>query len=260
MFAKDRQNAIMEILIEDRQINVSRLSTQFGVSEVTIRKDLENLENAGLLIRTHGGAVIRDSAEENLSFGSASEIERCPVISRIAASLINDDELVYLGSDTVCTAIATLLLDRKRLSVITNNLSAAQTLSGSSSTKTIIPGGLVYNDDNICFTAGTDTIRSLEQFHYDKMIISIDAANLSSGLAMRNAELRDLYQIVLKRNTKKIFCISGDAFERNAMFRLCELNTPDIVISDERIPEPFIECFYKNRIKVFTSYDLEKIE
>ena len=103
MFTKDRRKAIQELLIENRQINVSRLSTQFGVSEVTIRKDLEYLESIGFLIRTHGGAVLKDAAlPTGFSINTGSRYAEN--ISKIAASLVNDGDVIYLGSDVFGTS------------------------------------------------------------------------------------------------------------------------------------------------------------
>lgn len=261
MFSSDRRNAIQQLLVKNKRLDVVRLSAQFGVSEVTIRKDLEYLENQGVLIRTHGGAVIRESSQESsdelphTQFPFSEPILR---MGRIAANLINDNELIYLGTCPICTAMASYLTSKK-ITVVTNNLSVASTLSQTSSVKVIIAGGILGYDDDTAFSYGTDTVSFLAKNNYDKAILGIDAVNMKGGFALRNSDIQTIYQEVLAESATKIFCVSGERFDKKAFFQLAPIDFPDMIISDEQMPEEYIGLFYQHGIKVFTSYDVESL-
>ena len=141
MFANERRNYIKKLILQNKKIEVFRLSTQLGVSEVTIRKDLEYLENTGFLIRTHGGAVLNEAFGSSGDNGSDLTPQHIQTISNTASCLIDNGDLIYLGADTLCTAIAQKLLQRQMLTIITNNLAAAETVSEYPNIKTIGPGG-----------------------------------------------------------------------------------------------------------------------
>lgn len=258
MFTKDRRKAIQELLIENRQINVSRLSTQFGVSEVTIRKDLEYLESIGFLIRTHGGAVLKDAASPT-GFSINTGSRYAENISKIAASLVNDGDVIYLGSDVFGTSIAPLLSEKHQLTVVTNNMLAAVILADYPHIQTIIPGGILTKEDSCSYTSGNDVTAYLSKLVYDKTIIGVDVINKTRGFLMRNSDRCAIYKTVLSNTSQKIICVNEDAFDKNALFQLAPLDQVDLVVSSGNLPEEYIEYFINNSIRVYSSYDLESI-
>lgn len=143
MLAAERIRKIKQILVEYKRADVSNLSSLLSVSDVTIRKDLERLENEGFLTRTHGGAVINEnSPSDNLyNILDIPEIEHKQMIGLIAAQIVNNNEAIFIGPGTTCLQIAKNLKDKKNLTVVTNNVSAALSLSDVSGVRVILTGG-----------------------------------------------------------------------------------------------------------------------
>ena len=124
MFATERQNRIKQLLFEYDKVGVGSLSEILDVSEVTIRKDLEKLEKDGFLIRTHGGAVLREDVpkEEISPESDIPNIESKKMIGIFAAALIQDRDVIFLGPGSTCIQIAKNLRDKKDIIVVTNNI------------------------------------------------------------------------------------------------------------------------------------------
>ena len=128
MFASERRKKICQMLMDYKSVDVSRLSKLFNISTVTIRKDLELLESEGILTRTHGGAILNDSFPQQEHTPDAVEDMCNPeesLIATIASHFIQDDEFIFLGTGSICTQISRILPEKKNLTIVTNNISAA---------------------------------------------------------------------------------------------------------------------------------------
>lgn len=258
MFVNDRRNYIKKLLTQNKRIDVLRISSQLGVSEVTIRKDLDYLEKTGFLIRTHGGAVLNESASDTAVLPSEEAVPQSILtISRIAACLVEDGELIYLGTDALCTAIASQLLSKKYLTIVTNNLSASFILSERSDLKVIVPGGTLHREQNICMLKGSETQEFLQRISYDKAILGADAIKFSTGFCLRDSDTSNIYRTVLEQADQKILTVGSECFNKNAFYQFTSLENVDSVVSDERMPEDYIDYFSQHLIKVFTTYDLK---
>jgi DeoR family transcriptional regulator of aga operon len=137
----ERQQEVLRLLDTDGRVSVADLVRSFGVSAVTIRKDLEGLERRHLLVRVRGGAVSAEGADEGafemrLRHGTAAKT----AIARAAAGLVPDGAAIALDCSTTCYYLAHELRGRRSLIVVTNGLRAAELLSDSGVT-VVLPGG-----------------------------------------------------------------------------------------------------------------------
>ena len=142
---EERTAAILELLQVHSRVRVADLAARFSVSPVTVRADLELLEQRGRLQRVHGGAVLPD---EHLREGSFDVRLRASVpvkraIARVAARLVSDGDAIALDSSTSAYYVAEALVDRRGLTVVTNGLRVAEMLAARPGTTVVMPGGVV---------------------------------------------------------------------------------------------------------------------
>jgi DeoR/GlpR family transcriptional regulator of sugar metabolism len=178
----DRKQEIQRILRDDRQVTVSRLSERFGVSEVTIRRDLGELETDGLLRRFHGGAVAVDRMppeppviqrmEESSGYKEA--------IGAAAAALVADGDAIFLGSGSTVAYVAQHLLDRNDVTVITNALTVADTLAMAEGVTMVMTGGVLRPSEMSLI--GHIAESALEDLRVDKVIIGMRAISINAGM------------------------------------------------------------------------------
>lgn len=137
----ERQQEVLRLLDGTGRVSVQELATRFGVSLVTVRKDLEALERRRLLRRVRGGAVGASGADEGafemrLRYRSAEKM----AIARAAAEIVHDGDAIALDCSTTCYFLAQELRDRRGLVVLTNGLRSAEMLSEAGAT-VVLPGG-----------------------------------------------------------------------------------------------------------------------
>lgn len=260
LFAAERQSKIKQLLVEYGKVDVGSLSEILSVSEVTIRKDLERLEKDSILIRTHGGAVIKDDLprEEGLieSF-EAPNIESKRMIGVFSSALIQDRETIFIGAGSTCLQIAKNLRDKKDIIVITSNISVMMELAGLPNCKVISTGGELDCSEYGVMLTGELLLDNLRNMYVNKAFIGVDAISFKRGFMIRNAFLARLYTELKKYCDELIVCADHTKFGKNALSALGDLGFADKVISDQLAPHDYIKYFFENDTQIFTTYPLK---
>ncbi|MFZ5815962.1 MAG: DeoR/GlpR family DNA-binding transcription regulator [Bacillota bacterium] len=182
MFPEERRRVILERMKSGIAVKVSALSAEFGVSESTIRRDLRELEESGLLERTHGGALPAEStlAEPTFAEKTDQQLAEKRAIGAMAAGLVRDGDSVILDAGTTTLEIARALRDRRNLTVVTNAFHIAAELADSDGIHVIVTGGSVKG--NTLALVGPVAERSLEEVHVDWAFVGTNGIDLEGGL------------------------------------------------------------------------------
>jgi DeoR family transcriptional regulator of aga operon/DeoR family fructose operon transcriptional repressor len=158
----ERRQFILDRVNEAGRVSVAELSQDFGLSEVTIRQDLQALADGSLLLRTHGGAIAANATRDYLSLNlrRQQQVQEKAHIGAAAAALIRDGDAIFLDSSSTALAIALCLKDRRYLTVVTNGLAIAQELLDASGVEVFVIGGRLRRDTaSLVGTAGLDILR-----------------------------------------------------------------------------------------------------
>lgn len=197
-----RANRIMELLRRTGTAQASTISELLQVSLVTVRKDLQRMEDKGLLHRIHGGAAIRDVQAAYDPRMSAME-----KIAEAAAREIKAGDCVIMNAGNTTLLTARKLLERKGITVITNSIAIARELVQQVGIKLIFLGGEVNAE--AVFTYGWDAVTQLEQYKANKLILSVSGLSCSSGLTTRHMEAADLLRRMIAR-TETVIAVADD--------------------------------------------------
>jgi len=183
MLNLERQAKILELIEEHGKVEVGDLSRLLRASEVTIRKDLKELQARGLLRRAHGGAVraVTVSADPSLQVKAALHADEKRRIGAAAAALVADGESIILDSGTTTQQVARYIKDRRDLKVITNALNVAAELTGAGGVEVILLGGLLRQHSGSL--VGQFAEEMLKQLSVDKLFLAVDAVDLEFGLS-----------------------------------------------------------------------------
>jgi DeoR/GlpR family transcriptional regulator of sugar metabolism len=182
LLKEERQQRILEVLQDNHKVTVQELSNRFGASPVTIRRDLQQLAQDGLLRRAHGGAIrVAARQLEPPVILRMRQSSRCKqAIGQAAAGLVADHESIFLGSGTTTLCVARNLLDRQDLTVITNALNVAVELASARQVNVVVTGGLLRASE--LSLVGHIAELSLREVRVDKVILGIPAIHLQAGL------------------------------------------------------------------------------
>lgn len=198
-----RANQIMALLRKSGTVPASRISELLQVSLVTVRKDLQRMEDQGLLRRTHGGAALREA--------QATQDPRMAAMERIAqraAEEIRPGDCVIMNAGNTTLLTARKLIDRKNITIITNSIPIARELVECRGIKLIFLGGEV--DAEAVFTYGWDAVTQLEQYKANKLIMSVSGISCSAGLTTRHMKAADLLRKMIDR-TETVIAVADDS-------------------------------------------------
>lgn len=145
---RQRRTRILELLEEHGSVRVAALAEALGVSTVTVRKDLEFLEAAGQLVRTHGGAARASLREGEFPKRLRIDVAAKQAIAAVAARLVTDGDVVAFDTSSTAYFIARELVDRSDLVVVTTSLPTATLFLGRSTARIIMPGGIVRHESS----------------------------------------------------------------------------------------------------------------
>ncbi|MED4040910.1 DeoR/GlpR family DNA-binding transcription regulator [Niallia taxi] len=248
MLVAERRRKIVELVNERLSIRVSELSDIFSVTEETIRRDLEKLEQDQLLSRSHGGAVSIEKEATDVPF-VVREITNSDEKKAIAAEAVNwiePGEQIVLDASTTAWYMAQELPDMP-LTVITNSIKVALELSKKEQIKVISTGGMLLA--NSLSYVGPLSERSLDSYYVNKLFLSCKGVHLS-GLSDSNE-----WQAILKKKmmdiaSQVILLADSSKFGVKTFAQISELTRIHHVISDSNIPAEFHKELQEKAIPV----------
>ncbi len=181
MYLTGRQAEILELAKNEGRVLVEELAQRFSVTPQTIRKDLNDLCDAKILNRIHGGAIF-PSGKENVKYDARRQIAapEKQAIGRAAAALIPDNASLFINIGTTTEAVGEALLDHKELMVITNNINVANHLRVFPSIEVVITGGVVRGSDG--GIVGEAAVDFIKQFKVDFAVIGASAIDHDGAL------------------------------------------------------------------------------
>jgi len=233
----DRRMKILKKLSLNDQVFVNELSKEFGVSEVTIRNDLEQLESKNLLIRARGGAMSTvQVVSQDLQLGEKHKLnmQEKTRIGKAAAKLIKDSDTVIIDSGTTTLEIVkNLSATLNNVTIITNALNIANQLVSNPNINLIIPGGVLRK--NSLSLIGPLAEKSFKNFFVDKVFLGVDGFDTMHGISTPNIEEASLNQIMIDAAREVIVVTDSSKLLRKSLAFICKLDRIDIVITDSDI-------------------------
>lgn len=244
-----RHERILERLNRDGKVDVAGLSQQLGISEVTIRRDLEHLAQAGVLRRTRGGAVSMMMLGEGLPYAmreiEVAETKR--LLAGAVAKLVRNGEAVALDSGTTCVEIARVLVGT-RLTVMPFSVQAIGALFGKSNINLITPGGSVRHDEGSI--TGPLAEASLRSVRFDTAIISPCGASPEDGVMAHDLQDAAVKRAIIGAARRTILVADSSKFSRSAMAAVCPLDSIDILVTDSEVPAQVVERLSAGGVQV----------
>lgn len=235
MFAKKRIDQIAKYLKEHKSATVTDLSEIFGVTEVTIRKDLSMLESNQLIERVFGGALwIEQSISDEISY-EIKKISHVAEKNRIAKKIIEEisnGDSIFLDAGSTNNILAGFLDHFLDLTILTNDLLIALKLSEVDQFKIIFIGGEVSNISKA--TADFTTIQSLSDFNVDLAILGCDSFS-SNGACTTSVNKAALKSTAISISSKCILSATGEKYSRKGLVKFAELSEFDKIYTDSSV-------------------------
>lgn len=248
----ERQNQILALARENGRIEVEALSSTFGVSPQTIRKDLNELCDKQLLQRVHGGAIV-GSGIENVSYDARRLLAPAPkkAIGIRAAELIPDNCSLLINIGTTTEQVAQALCNHRGLLVITNNINAVTIMKNALGIELIIAGGQVRRSDG--GIVGVAAVDFINQFKVDYAVIGVSAIDEDGSLLDYDFREVRVAQAIIENARHVILVADHMKFERSAPIRIGHISQIDTIVCDAPLPKDLQDICLRDSVDVVTT-------
>ena len=231
-----RQTEILEIARSEGRVVVELLADRFGVTLQTIRRDLTDLADSGLLDRVHGGAVPRTGVsnfgyEDRRRMNDAAKA----AIGRVCAQAIPDNSSIILNLGTTTEAVARELLKHSNITVVTNNINVANILLANESCEILVAGGALRRSDG--GLVGDLTTDFMTQFKVDYAVIGASALDADGDLLDFDLPEVRVSRAIIRQSRQVFLVTDASKLERSAPVRLASLSEIDVVFTDTAFPD-----------------------
>lgn len=231
----ERRALLLNKLDLDGQVDVKALSEELMVSEVTIRNDLNKLEEKKILIRTRGGAIKTDRVANDFNISDKNKLyfEEKRRIGQVAAELIEEGDTIILDSGSTTMEITKHLSRFTHLTIISNAVNIAISLAEMKNTNVIIPGGILRR--NSLSLVGSAAEENFQNYFCDKLFLAVDGIHLTHGLSTPNVEEAHLNKMMIKIAKKVIVVTDSSKFLKRSLAVIAPISKVDIIVTDAGI-------------------------
>lgn len=251
MLKQERHHFILNLLKEKEMVTVNNLSQRMNVSTMTIRRDLQDLEEQNLLVRTHGGAKKIENID-NVSFLELSHLEKRTIhvkekqeIAKKIAANIHDNETIFLGSGSTIELVYDYL-DVNFAKIITNSIHVFDKFKHDPHFDLILAGGN-YRSKTGSFT-GIITNEVISRIHVQKSFVGVNAID-NDNLFNYHEEEGLLQRTILQNSTERYIVADHHKFDKKDFYQYCSLRDADYLITDSQLDEQTKEK-YSQWIKI----------
>lgn len=241
LFLEERRQEILKQVSQNGRASVTQLSQQFGVSEVTIRSDLQALAERNLLVRTHGGAVAaaRGLTDLSLALRRQRQVQEKSRIGEAGAALVADGDAIFLDSSSTALAIAGRLKDHRHLTIITNGLAVTQEMLDAPNVTVVMVGGTLRRDT--ASLVGPDGLGMLGKYNIQKGFFGAHGISIHEGLTDVSADEAEVKRPLVAMCRRVIAVLDATKWGQVGLASFAHLEQIESVISDCHAPPALVE-------------------
>lgn len=240
LFQQERIDQILALVQKHGRVSVSELTELFGVSAVTIRNDLAQLENQKVLVRTHGGAMIRPDSNQEPAFLLRKELHLAEKerIGRAVAGMIHDGDSIFLDASTTAWQVARHIKEHRELTILTNGLYVALELGDCLGITVVMPGGILRSGSTSLI--GDQSASILERYHIQKGFFGALGLTLQEGLTDLNQYEVELKRRMVERSKEVIAIVDSSKWGKVAFATFATLDQVDHIATDTQAPQEMV--------------------
>lgn len=248
MLTSERRRKILETLANDQRVVASALAAQFGVSEDTIRRDLRELAEEGLLRRVYGGAVPRSPTAPTYAGRQTQSVEAKSAIAATAARFLRAGQLVFFDAGTTALAVATNLPRNLPLTVVTHSLPVASALAEHPTVEVIVLGGRLLKES--LAMAGAETIDGYRRYRADLCVLGTASVHPDLGLGVFTHEDAEVKRVMVGASAEVMVVAAGEKLGTTAPFLVGPIAIIDRLVTDRAAPEEVLGALTRAGIDI----------
>ena len=225
----------------DGKVIVSELAKDFGVTEETIRRDLEKLDRDGIASKTYGGAVSKRSSGLDLPYSvrESVNVEEKQAIADCIADLIEDGERLMVDSSSTALYVIKRIKDKKNLTIITNSVKILLELADKQDWTVLSTGGVLKK--GALSLTGSSAEKMIRSYHVDTAICSCKGLDITLGVTDSNENDSLIKQAMIGSAERRILAVDSEKFDRKSFVKVCDVADIDVIATDCHPDEKWIK-------------------
>jgi DeoR/GlpR family transcriptional regulator of sugar metabolism len=249
MFIEERLNKILKLVQDSSRVTVREARDFLEVSADTVRRDFDRLSEKGLVLRTHGGIMSKESVafDPDVTQRIDQHQSEKDAIGRKAADLIADSEIVVIDAGTTTERVVKYLVNSKDLTVLTNALNVAVEATRKN-INTIILGGIIRN--STLGIIGPDTVDMIRHYHADKLVMGVSAMHASKGFMTPNRMEAEIKKELVKIANQVIIVADHSKIGKTALFSFASLDEINVLVTDKGADPVFLKVLQDHDIEI----------
>ncbi len=253
-----RKKVILEVLKDHDFISIQEILEKLNASEITVRRDLLDLEKKGLLIRAHGGAVKKAMADHLFTYNNKvnQNRENKDYICRIASGFIKPNDIIFIDCGSTLSFLPNYLSKISPLTVISNSLPIISELINFDHIKSILIGGEVDNKRRAVY--GRSAINSIAQYHANKAFIGADGISLSKGVTSYEEKIASVTLQMIENSDEVFLLADSSKIEKNSFAIFAPLSVVDYIITDQNADPSLVSKYENHGVRLFCN-DLKSV-
>lgn len=243
IFAEERKAQIVDYINRNAKATVAELCAYFNVSQATIRNDLRDLDNNGLISRVHGGAIanVSVSFERSVSENYGQHISEKKAIANAATKFIHDGDAIALDAGTTLYELAARLMAFRDLTIVTYDLKIAAWLTQNTDHTVILAGGMVRKGFH--YITGESAIRTIRDLHVDTAFIGCNGADPEKGVTTPSIETASLKRIMMKNAKRTVLLTDSSKLGIVSFVHFADLKDIDFFLTDSNASTENVRAF-----------------
>ncbi len=243
MYAKERQQKIVELISDKNQVSVKELCEVFHASPGTIRNDLSYLESLDLLDRTHGGAisVTKIGFERRTLDKVIKHLDEKIAIGRVAANLVADGDVIAVDTSTTTLEMVKCLRSKQDITIVTNDLVIASLVEDFPNVNLLFIGGFIRKGYNC--SLGPQAISALSEIHVDKTFLACNGISIEHGITTPNADMAQYKKKIIAISKEVILLSDSSKINKTCFMHIVPISSIDLLITDNYISKKDQEEF-----------------
>lgn len=255
MLAIERRKEIITIIQEEKRVLVAELAIKFNVTEETIRRDLEKLEEQGILKRTYGGAVLKEGTDVDMPLSVREVINKegkIRIAERVAESIIDGETIMLDSSSTSLYVSRSLRKSGKSVTLITNSLKVMVELQDCKNINIILAGGN-FRETSKSFV-GRWTEGVIENYYVNKAIICCKGMDMRRGVMDSNEQEGEVKKAMVNCANEVIVVVDHIKFDKTSFVKIMDFEKIDQVYTDSNLSTKWEKTLEDNKVKINYCY------
>lgn len=246
-----RRQKIVDIIQEKKKVLVQELATSFSVTEETIRRDLEKLEDQGILKRTYGGAIINQGTNVDMPLDMreiSNKEGKMRIAEQVSQSIQEGDTLMLDSSSTAFYVAKCIKKNKKKVTIITNSLKVLLELQDSRDINLILAGGTFRETSKSFIGKWAEGV--VRNYFVNKAIICCKGMDIKRGVMDSNEQEAEIKKLMAKSADKVVLVVDSMKFDRSSFVNIMDFSDIDYLYTDEPLSKRWEKVLIENEIEV----------